>query len=103
MVNNMKNFCCKSADVTKKVFVRTADFTRTMGNKIIDHVTPKRDYSNLPEKDAECARQFDRALAKETVIDCCWWAFYVIFYMAMITIAIKQQAESKNLFIEKEE
>lgn len=102
MANNMKNFCNKVTEVAKKMSEKTMHSVKDASNKFIDYMTPKKDYSNFSKEDAEALRKFDRAMTTETIIDCCWWVFYIIFCAAMIAISIKQQSNIYDELIEEE-
>lgn len=86
-MSSIKNLYAKTAKVTKQMASKTRDAFTSTGSKIVDCLTPKRDYSYLPEKYADAMRKIDRA---ETIDNICWFSFYLIYYLILIAYCIKQ-------------
>ena len=84
-MSSIKNFYAKTAKVTKQMVSKTRDAFTSTGNKIVDCLTPKRDYSYLPEEDADAMRKIDRA---ETIDNICWFSFYLIYFKSLFSYSI---------------
>lgn len=82
MMNKIKNFCEKFCDKIG-----------SMVNKLIDHMTPKKDYSEFDPEDAEALRKLDRTETKERIENFCFWFVYIIAYIAIIIGAVKKSKE----------
>lgn len=92
-MSTAKDFCTKTFEVAKKLTSKTRESFVTAGNQIVDCLTPKRDYSYLPEEDADAMRKIDRA---ETVDNIFWFSFYIIYYMVIIVYCIKHAKDIES-------
>lgn len=86
-MTNVKKFCIKTSEITKKILINTKKCAVDTGNKLINCLTPERDYSYLSEEESNAMRRLDR---EETIDTICWWSFYFIYYLALIVYCIKQ-------------
>lgn len=91
IMRNMETFCAKATHNMGKFAKRTKDIFINTGNKMVDYLTPKHNYSDLSEEDASIMRKLDRA---ETIDNICWFSFYLIYCMIIIAYCIKQ---TKNI------
>ena len=96
-MSNVKTFCIKTTEVTKNILSKTKKSFVATGNKIVDHLTPKRDYSYLPEEEAAAMHKMDRA---ETIDGICWCSFYIAYYLILIAYCIKQAKNAEDISID---
>ena len=97
-MTNVKKFCTKTSEITKKILLNTKKCAVNTGNKLIDHLTPKKNYSDLTEDEANIMRKLDR---EETINTVCWCSFYLIYYLALITYCIKQAKDNDIIPIDE--
>lgn len=88
MTTIMKNFYTKAAQTASNIMSKT----KKAGIKVIDRLTPKHDYSDLTEKEADIMRKWDR---RETIDNVFWLSFYFICYLVIIAYCIKQAKDAE--------